>query len=161
MGLIDIFKHVSSVLISPVNKSQQHQDNFLGNAKNWAQGCWVRGKYATSVLCSPCVNIFCSRGFGTLGCFWWIWSWNLAKIKTSASLSVKVSKQKGCQMNSRLGVQDPPYDHFAINSSYFIRVVECHVGVFELTWSWFSWNAIKAQEMMSWASRGCFWSWTY
>ena len=50
MGKIDNIKPLSTALGSAVNKSQQHQDNFWGNAENQTQGCWVRSKYATSVL---------------------------------------------------------------------------------------------------------------
>ena len=44
MGLIDIIKHLSTAVSSAVNKSQLHPENQ-------SRGCWVRSKYATSMLC--------------------------------------------------------------------------------------------------------------
>ena len=38
-----------TLIISPLKNLK----NFM-NAGNQNRGCWVRGKYATSVLCSPC-----------------------------------------------------------------------------------------------------------
>ena len=53
MSSIEIVKSLSPVLCSDVKKSQQNQEKILGNLENQTQGCWVRIKYATSVLCSP------------------------------------------------------------------------------------------------------------
>ena len=49
MGSIENMKPLSSVPNSAVNKHQQ----LLRNAENQTHGCWVRNKYAASVLCSP------------------------------------------------------------------------------------------------------------
>ena len=54
MGSINIFQaSVRFPLTSAFNKSQQHQNRFLGS-RYMNQGCQVRSKNATtSVLCSP------------------------------------------------------------------------------------------------------------
>ena len=59
---IYIIKPLSTALRSTVNKNQQHQENFFVNAKNQTQGCWVRTKYATSVLCSPHSKLYVETG---------------------------------------------------------------------------------------------------
>ena len=51
MGAIEIIKPLFTVQCSAVNKSRQHQETILGNAKNRTWGCWVRSKHATFVIC--------------------------------------------------------------------------------------------------------------
>ena len=54
MGSIDIIKPLPTALGSAVITSWQHREKkILGNTKNQTWGCWMRSKYATSVLCSP------------------------------------------------------------------------------------------------------------
>ena len=50
MGSINIFKPLSTFLSRIDNFSSE---NFLGNAGKRTMGCWVRSKYAASVLCIP------------------------------------------------------------------------------------------------------------
>ena len=50
MRAIDIIKPLYTVLSAAFYKSLQHQEKILGDAENWTRGCWVRSKYAISVL---------------------------------------------------------------------------------------------------------------
>ena len=46
MGSIDIIKPLFTFLTRAINNFSNIKRKILGNAENWARGCWVRIKYA-------------------------------------------------------------------------------------------------------------------
>ena len=70
MGSINITKPLFTFLSAAPFISLSYIDNFFlwkffGNTGSQTRGCWVRNKYATSVLCSPQFKCNCFIGLAS------------------------------------------------------------------------------------------------
>ena len=90
MGLFNIFKPLSTFILSVLlihlsNIDHFSTEIFLGNAGNQTQGCWVRSKYATSVLCSPIqqLKLFRKAAF----------TWSVSPLSSSPTVELSPSPQ--------------------------------------------------------------------